>query len=38
MKLVHKLARERRACHPEQGAMLVSTSPLSSSERWSYEE
>jgi hypothetical protein len=25
-------------CNPEQGAILVSASPLSSSERWSYEE
>jgi hypothetical protein len=38
MKLVHKPARERRACHPKQRATLVSTSPLSNSERWSYQE
>jgi len=25
-------------CNPEQGAILVTTSPLSSSERWTYEE
>jgi hypothetical protein len=36
--LATNLTRGRRACHPEQGAMLVSTSPLSSSERRSYEE
>jgi hypothetical protein len=32
MKLTQKPTRDRRACNPQQDAILVSTSPLSSSE------